>query len=245
MKNITGKRFGMLTVIERAGKAGSVQLIRCKCDCGNEVVVRYPNLTSGTTSSCGCLKRKRTSEKKIKDLVGQTFGHLTVVERFSPIGGKKVFWKCVCSCGHTCVVSGSNLKTGNTTSCGCMNASFNEMLIDKILSNSGVRYEREAKFADLLAPSGNPLRFDFKVCTTDGFFLIEYQGSQHYFEQAGIGKFERDYSDNAKRKYCAENNIELVEITYQNDTEQVMYNILERHSLLHDNTVPSSDKEKV
>lgn len=28
-------------------------------------------------------------------------------------------WKCVCDCGRTTIVNGQNLKSGNTTSCGC------------------------------------------------------------------------------------------------------------------------------
>ena len=87
MKNIIGNKYGMLTVVERVGKIGTVQLIKCLCDCGNTCVVRYPNLISGTTSSCGCLKRKLSSERFLKDLTGKRFGELTVKARASAIGG--------------------------------------------------------------------------------------------------------------------------------------------------------------
>lgn len=61
--DLTGRRFGRLTVIERHGsdKRGSA-LWRCVCDCGNEVVVVSGSLRSGNTQSCGCLWLERTKE---------------------------------------------------------------------------------------------------------------------------------------------------------------------------------------
>lgn len=58
---------------------------------------------------------------KFKDLTGQKFGRLTVVER-APNKGKRTMWFCVCDCidKTTCVVSGCNLKSGHSKSCGCI-----------------------------------------------------------------------------------------------------------------------------
>lgn len=51
-----GKRYGNLTVIRTAGRddKGNLLLL-CKCDCGNESIVRYANLTKSdkSTSTCG------------------------------------------------------------------------------------------------------------------------------------------------------------------------------------------------
>jgi hypothetical protein len=44
----------------------------------------------------------------------QTFGRLTVLER---VGQK---WLCRCSCGNEKLVSSRNLRSGNTSSCGCI-----------------------------------------------------------------------------------------------------------------------------
>jgi len=57
-KDISGRRFGNLTVIEdteRSNKHGKA-IWRCKCDCGNEVEVTAYLLLKGETKSCGCLK---------------------------------------------------------------------------------------------------------------------------------------------------------------------------------------------
>lgn len=62
----------------------------------------------------------------IKDLTGQTFGRLTVLERaedyITPQGRHHVQWLCECSCvNHTkCIVRASSLKSKYTTSCGCI-----------------------------------------------------------------------------------------------------------------------------
>mgnify|MGYP003870253599 FL=1 len=39
---------------------------RCKCDCGNEVIVRSDCLKSGNTKSCGCYDKERIKETHTK-----------------------------------------------------------------------------------------------------------------------------------------------------------------------------------
>ncbi len=57
--DITGKRFGRLVVIEYVGRkvknGNRITLWKCKCDCGNEIIVKYQALVTGNTRSCGCL----------------------------------------------------------------------------------------------------------------------------------------------------------------------------------------------
>ena len=58
--------------------------------------------------------------RHVIDLDGKTFSRLTVVARagFAPNG--EATWRCHCICGTTgVVVQGANLRSGNTTSCGC------------------------------------------------------------------------------------------------------------------------------
>lgn len=62
--DLTGKTFTRLTVLSYAGKSGKVALWLCRCSCGKEKVVRYPNLTQGSTRSCGCLRRELRINKR-------------------------------------------------------------------------------------------------------------------------------------------------------------------------------------
>ena len=55
-KDITGQRFGMLTVMKRAGtNKHRKALWKCKCDCGRTTVVSSVDLVTGNPKSCGCL----------------------------------------------------------------------------------------------------------------------------------------------------------------------------------------------
>ena len=59
-----------------------------------------------------------------KDEVGHFYGRLAVIERADnhifPNGNISARWRCVCQCGKEVVVIGSALRSGNTTSCGCV-----------------------------------------------------------------------------------------------------------------------------
>lgn len=61
--DLTGQRFGRLTVIEFAGK-DSAHHSRwlCQCSCGNKKIVNRSNLVLGKILSCGCLRREQASQ---------------------------------------------------------------------------------------------------------------------------------------------------------------------------------------
>ena len=64
--DLTGQRFGRLTVIslnEDVSKQKKKSHWNCKCDCGNETVVRGTHLKSGETASCGCYQKEKLKEK--------------------------------------------------------------------------------------------------------------------------------------------------------------------------------------
>lgn len=69
--DLTGKKFGMLTVLNRAedyifNSGRRERMWHCKCDCGNEINVFGENLKRGNTISCGCFKREKTKLTKTK-----------------------------------------------------------------------------------------------------------------------------------------------------------------------------------
>ena len=53
-----------------------------------------------------------------KNLIGQTFGHLTVIKMSRRRNKKQqVFWVCRCDCGSVLIVRGDNLRLGDSTQC--------------------------------------------------------------------------------------------------------------------------------
>lgn len=57
---IEGQKFGKLTVLENLGADKNRQyLFRCKCECGNEKIVKYRYLAHNVVVSCGCTPQNR------------------------------------------------------------------------------------------------------------------------------------------------------------------------------------------
>lgn len=117
--DLTGKRYGKLTVIEKTDARDSAGCImwKCRCDCGNEKKYSTNSLNRGLVTSCGC------GQIKLEDLTGKRFGRLTVVEldKYSP-KSHGTRWLCKCDCGKQKTVLASCLKRGLTTSCGCFSS---------------------------------------------------------------------------------------------------------------------------
>jgi hypothetical protein len=119
-KDLTEKKFGRLLVLEDVGRKNGSILWKCQCECGNIVNVVSDYLQNDHTRSCGCYKRARASETQKKDLIGQKFGRLTVLEDVGR-SHRCVIWKCLCECGNIVNVTSSHLQDGTTQSCGCYN----------------------------------------------------------------------------------------------------------------------------
>lgn len=145
--DMTGRQFSMLTVEERAerpeGKEYGGSWWRCRCECGNTLVVARTNLVSGHVKSCGCLRSKMQAERnrrrqkpeevilqEMRDIVGKTIGSLQVGELVPrPEGatqyrGKKHWYRCTCVCGKEVVVARQYLRETQHPSCGCQAAKW-------------------------------------------------------------------------------------------------------------------------
>lgn len=60
LRNVTGHRFGRLIVLQMLKRSSCL----CRCDCGQETVVRRSHLIKGDTRSCGCLKSEFEARQK-------------------------------------------------------------------------------------------------------------------------------------------------------------------------------------
>ena len=63
MKDETGKRYGMLTVLRRYNSDRQGVNWLCCCDCGQEIIVRGMQLRNANTRSCGCYRRMSIPER--------------------------------------------------------------------------------------------------------------------------------------------------------------------------------------
>ena len=155
LKNLIGIRFDRLLVNKLAYIKNGTAYWECVCDCGSIAIVNRNNLTSSGTKSCGCLKSELQTafrNKNFKDMLGMKMGRLLVTKQSDKRLIGAVCWECVCDCGNKCIVSGVNLRTGNTTSCGCYNLEkikeSNTLSSDEAVvyhKYSGYKYRAERK----------------------------------------------------------------------------------------------------
>lgn len=85
--DMTGQRFGRLTVLKRdedyvhetldpymGPKTVRIAKYICRCDCGNTVSVMHCNLISGASTSCGCKRREHMRELARKQREAKSCG---------------------------------------------------------------------------------------------------------------------------------------------------------------------------
>lgn len=110
MKDV-GLVFGDWTILETLGKGK----VLCRCSCGTERVLYKKSLVSGVTKSCGCKRKENFRKSAIDDLTGARFGAWVVTKE---LGNGYV--ECRCDCGTIRKIHKPSLKSGATTSCGCL-----------------------------------------------------------------------------------------------------------------------------
>lgn len=132
---LEGKKIGMLFVDEYLGNKKYL----CRCECGNKREVFSSSLRKGK-SHCGCLGVKFPA--RFIDITDKKFGKLLVIQKDNSIRRKRAYWICQCDCGNNVSVKGSNLISGQSKSCGCLNSEnltgqkFGKLLV---LKDSGKR----------------------------------------------------------------------------------------------------------
>lgn len=116
-KDLTGQIFGMLEVIEMAPRIpGKPIKWICRCDCdGNIKEIDGSNMKQGKIKSCGCCQNE---SRPREDLIGKTFGFLTVLKRIQGTESTSPMAECSCSCGRIITTSTWHLKSGHTKACG-------------------------------------------------------------------------------------------------------------------------------
>lgn len=114
-----GYRWGILTVVgETEARRNGYTVWRCRCECGEEVLLDTRRIQRGTIRDCGCNSFVKPG---MLDLTGMRFGKLVCQEPSSEKDRNgRTQWICSCDCGNTCLVSVHQLRAGNKKSCGCL-----------------------------------------------------------------------------------------------------------------------------
>jgi hypothetical protein len=137
----------------------------------------------------------------MKDLIGQKFNLLTVLEY---VGDLK--WKCRCDCGNEKVVQASHLTAGSTKSCGCFRKEYRRKQWSKHgLSHSSPVYSR---WNAMMARCYNPKNARYKDWGGRGIIVCDHW---HSFENFLLDMGEAPFNDasidriNNNGNYCKEN----------------------------------------
>lgn len=114
MKDLTGQRFGKWTVIKFDHRKGKSYYWLCRCECGEEKIVRSDGLINGRSKSCGC------SKESVELTQGKRFGSLVLIRKTNELyKDGSYLYECKCDCGNTIKTTSSRLKNGHIQSCGC------------------------------------------------------------------------------------------------------------------------------
>ena len=124
LKNEIGNKYGKWTVIGRAENRGTKAYWVCQCECGTIKEISGTSLRNGTSTSCGCSKRK--------DYTNERFGKLTAI-KFHHIENNKTFWLFKCDCGNYIVGRIDEAVAGDLTSC-------QQCLSNRIIDEVGHKY---------------------------------------------------------------------------------------------------------
>lgn len=131
--------------------------------------------------------------RKVLELTGQQFGEWLVLERASSSSSKDNFWHCLCSCGNKREVSGKNLKSGQSKSCGHI----------RFINLKGRRFGKLLVLERVPKPENSNRVMAFWNCLCDcGKYKIlrsECLLSGEY-NSCGCGKLEKEHKDPLKAK---------------------------------------------
>lgn len=133
------------------------------------------------------------------------------------------------SCNRSWKITPDNLKRGyGCPYCNC-NKSKGEEKIDEVLTRHNIIFIRQYKFED--CKNIKCLLFDFYLPNLN--ICIEYNGQQHYEPSDFFGGKDAFLNttkrDRIKEKYCQDNKIKLVTISYINfnDIENILKEVID------------------
>jgi hypothetical protein len=189
VKDLTGMKFGRLTVIRRVEdiiwkSGGKSPQWECQCECGNIVIKKSQDLTSGKSKSCGCL-RNEIGNQPFLFTEGQTiktkYSEFRVLQKYrikrtcGDILDKKYLCQCT-SCEEKQDILEYTLNAGLGSCRGCSDVkSYPAKYVYWFLRQIDVDFQAE------YSPEwSGRYRFDFYFCLDGKEYIVEVDGAQHY-----------------------------------------------------------------
>lgn len=190
VEDLTGMRFGRLTVIRRVEdvylkNGGKRAQWECQCDCGNHVIKRSQGLKSGKSKSCGCLRDEIGNKPFIFEegqLVKTKYSEFCVLRKHrvkrdsGNIKDKKYLCQCT-SCKEQQDILESILRAGIGSCRACSDVkSYPSKYVYWFLKQIGVEFIAEYSPEWL-----GRYRFDFYFTVEGKEYVVEVDGAQHSY----------------------------------------------------------------
>lgn len=173
--------------------------------------------------------RRKTHQEYIQEL-NEKNPNLLALEKYS---GANTHILHSCKQNHKFKMTPSVALQGGVCPVCNRTQSKGEKMIEEFLKSHDILYLKQHKYSNLIGINGGLLSYDFYLSHFN--LLIEFQGEQHEHpidHYGGIKRFiKQKIHDTRKRKYCHENNINLLEIWYyeihitDKILEQYLYNL--------------------
>lgn len=115
--DLTGRKFGHLTVSKIAGRAKDDSynwFVYCDCNPDYIFPVNGCDLRRSRKTHCGCRHGNRA------ELLGEIFGNLQVIDFEYNTTREEFHWICLCNCGEDTLARTVDLTSGHKKSCGCL-----------------------------------------------------------------------------------------------------------------------------
>lgn len=178
MNDLTGKQFNRWSVLNFDGYRKRHYYWKCQCSCGTIKIIEQNQLKNGNSKSCGCLRKETLHKLFFKDLTGQKFGKLSVIN-FHKYNNEQNYWNCLCDCGNFRINTTNSLIKNRVKSCGCLkskppgSSAFNTLFI--AYRNRAKKNKRDFDFT----------QEEFKIITQQNCYYCGSQPSSEYKSKNG------------------------------------------------------------
>lgn len=245
-EDLTGKKFGKITVLRRGENYLSVKnkqsvIWICTCSCGRngEFPIFAANLRNGRAISCKNCGFERLSRSRFKNLIGLKFNKLDVISFIAIEKGQGAIYLVRCDCGLSkdFQIRGKNLGNGHTKSCGCLNESLIALEMKKYFKEKYDGIQEHKVFKNPETDHWLP----YDIYLPDHKTFVEIHGTQHYIKESFYDRTDEEFEyrkhlDKMKKDFAKKNGTYIeVDLRKIKTTEEAIKYVENKLSILKRN----------